>query len=249
MTALEGKTAIVTGGGRDIGRACAEALAEEGAAVAISYRTSGAGAEEAVEAITAKGGRAFAMACNATDQGAVEALVARAVSEFGGVDVLVNNVGGLVARKTMAELDMDHWATVMDLNLTSAVFAIKAALPHMAEGGAIVNIASQAGRDGGGPGAIAYATAKGAMMTLTRGLAKELGPKIRVNAVCPGMISTGFHDTFTPDEARARVAAAVPLKREGRAEEIGKLVAFLASDQAAYVNGASIDANGGALFS
>ena len=245
---LQGKVAIITGGGRDIGRACAEALAAEGAAVAISYMSSSTGADEAVAAIEGKGGKAFAMQCDVTDAGQVSALVERAASDLGGVHVLVNNAGGLVARKRMDEMDMDHWHKVMDLNLTSAVLAIKAALPHMDEG-AIVNVSSQAGRDGGGPGAIAYATSKGAMMTLTRGLAKELGPKVRVNAICPGMISTGFHDTFTPDEARARVAAATPLKREGRAEEIGQLVAFLASDKAAYVNGACIDVNGGMVFS
>ena len=245
---LQGKVAIVTGGGRDIGRACAQALAAEGAAVAISYMSSSTGADEAVSAIEANGGKAFAMRCDVTDGAQVEALVARAVTDLGSLHVLVNNAGGLVARKTMAEMDMDHWRHVMDLNLTSAVLAIKAALPHMEEG-AIVNVASQAGRDGGGPGAIAYATSKGAMMTLTRGLAKELGPKLRVNAVCPGMISTGFHDTFTPDEARARVAAGTPLKREGRAEEIGQLVTFLAGDKAAFVNGACVDVNGGMLFS
>ena len=157
--------------------------------------------------------------------------------------------GGLVARKKLSEMPIEHWRHVMDLNLTSAVLAIKAALPHLREGGAIVNVASQAGRDGGGPGAIAYATAKGAMMTMTRGLAKELGPRIRVNAVSPGMISTGFHDTFTADEVREKVAAGTPLKREGRAEEIGNLVAYLASDKSAFVNGASVDVNGGMLFS
>ena len=248
MGSLEGKVAIVTGGGRDIGRACAEALANEGAAVAISYMSSSSGADEAVQAIGEHGGRAFAMQCDVTDPDQVEALVERTVSEFGGVDVLVNNAGGLVARKKIAEMDMAHWHAVMDLNLTSAVLAIQAALPRM-NGGAIVNIASQAGRDGGGPGAIAYATSKGAMMTMTRGLAKELGPDVRVNAVCPGMIATGFHDTFTPNEARERVAAGTPLKREGTAEEIGALVAFLAGDSAAFVNGACIDANGGTLFS
>ena len=249
MGALEGRTAIVTGGGRDIGRACAEALADEGAAVAISYMASSAGAQETVAAIESRGGKAFAMSCDATDPAQIDALVERTAAELGGVHILVNNAGGLVARKRMDEMDMAHWHRVMDLNLTSAVLATKAVLPHLGDGGAIVNIASQAGRDGGGPGAVAYATSKGAMMTFTRGLAKELGPKVRVNAVCPGMIATGFHDTFTPDEARARVAGGTPLKREGDAAEIGRLVAFLAGDAAAFVNGACVDANGGTLFS
>jgi 3-oxoacyl-[acyl-carrier protein] reductase len=113
-----------------------------------------------------------------------------------------------------------------------------------------VTFASQAGRDGGGGGAIAYASSKGAIMTFTRGLAKELGAKnIRVNSVCPGMISTGFHDQFTQQEIREKVAAATPLKREGSADEVGKLVAFLMSDEASFMTGNCVDINGGLLFS
>jgi 3-oxoacyl-[acyl-carrier protein] reductase len=110
-------------------------------------------------------------------------------------------------------------------------------------------LASQAGRDGGGGGAVAYATSKGAIMTFTRGLAKELGPNIRVNGVCPGMISTGFHDTFTNDTIRTNVAGATALKREGKSEEVAKLVGFLASDESSYMTGNNIDINGGLLFS
>jgi 3-oxoacyl-[acyl-carrier protein] reductase len=120
----------------------------------------------------------------------------------------------------------------------------------MAEGGAIVNFASQAARDGGGPGAIAYSSAKGGVMTFTRGLAKELGPrKIRVNSISPGMINTTFHNTFTKPEVRQRVAAATPLGREGEAPEVAALVAFLVSDSSSFINGDSIDINGGTYFS
>ena len=120
----------------------------------------------------------------------------------------------------------------------------------MREGSSIINFSSQAGRDGGGPGALANATSKGAVMTLTRGLAKELGPaNIRVNCVCPGMISTGFHDPFTKDAVRANVAAATPLRREGRAQEVADLVAFLASPNSSFITGASLDINGGMYFS
>ncbi|MYH57110.1 MAG: SDR family oxidoreductase, partial [Boseongicola sp. SB0675_bin_26] len=143
----------------------------------------------------------------------------------------------------------DHWNHVMDLNATSFLRIVKAALPHMTEGGAIVGLASQAGRDGGGPGAIAYGAAKGAMMTMTRGMAKELGPDIRVNSVCPGMIDTDFHNVFTKPEVRAHVASITPLKREGAPEDVANLVAYLASDQAAFITGANVDINGGTLFS
>ncbi|MEL6677204.1 MAG: 3-oxoacyl-ACP reductase family protein [Pseudomonadota bacterium] len=245
---LSGKTAIVTGGGRDIGRACALRLAEAGAAVAINYFSSSDGADSAVAEITAAGGRAFAQQGDMTKVEDVEALVSRAASDLGGVDILVNNTGGLVARKRVAEMPLEHWQAVMDLNLTSTFLAVKASLAHMTSG-AIINIASQAGRDGGGPGAIAYATSKGAVMTMTRGLAKELGPDIRVNALCPGMIDTDFHNVFTKDEVRKNVANATPLKREGAPEDIANLVAYLASDEAAFVTGANVDINGGLLFS
>lgn len=247
---LEGKVAIVTGGGRDIGRACALRLAAAGAAVGINYHSSSEGADSAVAEITAAGGRAFALQGDMTSAADVNALIAKAVTDFGGgVDVLAHVTGGLVARKTIAEMDIEHWDHVMALNATSFVHAVKAVLPHMGAGGSIVGIASQAGRDGGGAGAVAYAASKGAVMTMTRGLAKELGPDIRVNSVCPGMINTGFHDTFSKPEVRTHVANITPLKREGASEDVANLVAYLATDQAAFITGTNIDINGGLLFS
>lgn len=245
---FKGKTAIVTGGGRDIGRACAMKLAGEGANVAINYFSSSSGADETVRAIEAQGGNAFAMQGDLNLPGDAEALVKKTVEAFGRVDILVNNAGGLIARKTIAEMSLDHWRAVMDLNLTSTFLMVKACLPHM-DSGAIVNIASQAGRDGGGPGAVAYATSKGAVITMTRGLAKELGPKIRVNALCPGMIDTDFHNVHTAPEARRNVEAASPVKRQGTPEDIAHLVAFLAGEEAGFMTGVNVDINGGMLFS
>lgn len=245
---LKGKTAIVTGGGRDIGRSCALALAAEGANVAINYFASSAGAQEAVVQIQANGGSAIAVQADLNKEEGANALAHSCVEAFGGIDILVNNTGGLIGRKTIAEMSLEHWQSVMDLNLTSTFLMIKACLPHMSSG-AIINMASQAGRDGGGPGAIPYGTSKGAVMTMTRGLAKELGPNIRVNALCPGMIDTDFHNIFTKDEVRRNVEAATPLKRQGTSEDIGNLVAFLASEESAFVTGANIDINGGMLFS
>jgi len=245
---LRGKTAIVTGGGRDIGQACALRLAEEGANVAINYFSSSAGAEETVAKIKASGGNAFALQGDLNDVADVEALVGKTIAEFGGLDVLVNNAGGLIARKTIAEMSLEHWRAVMDLNLTSTFLMIKACIPHL-KAGAIVNIASQAGRDGGGGGAVAYATSKGAIMTLTRGLAKELGPDVRVNALCPGMIDTDFHNIFTKPEVRKNVEAATPLKRQGTPKDVANLVAFLATDESSFVTGANVDINGGLFFS
>ncbi len=247
---LVGKVAIVTGGGRDIGRACALRLAAAGAAVAINYHSSAAGADSAVAEIAAGGGQALAKQGDMTSGEDVLALVDETLKTLGDrIDILVHVTGGLIARKSLADMDVDHWNRVMDLNATSFVRAVKAVLPHMSEGGSIVGLASQAGRDGGGPGAVAYAASKGAVMTMTRALAKELGPNIRVNAVCPGMIDTDFHNTFTKPEVRSHVAGITPLKREGTSEDVANLVTYLASDEAAFVTGANIDINGGLAFS
>ncbi len=246
---LEGKVALVTGGGRDIGQACAFSLARKGASVAISYHASAQGAEQTVAQIEDEGGRAMAMGADLSKPDSANAFVEAVVAQYGHIDILVNNAGGLVARKTILEMDLADWHAVMDLNLTSVFTMTKACLPHMRAGGSIVNLASLAGRDGGGPGAVAYATSKGAVMTMTRGLAKELGPDIRVNALCPGMIDTDFHNVFTKDEVRNKVAASTPLKREGDPQEIGEIVAFLATEGAGFINGACIDANGGVSFS
>ncbi|AXT26284.1 3-oxoacyl-ACP reductase FabG [Ruegeria sp. AD91A] len=245
---LQGKTAIVTGGGRDIGRACAVKLASEGANVAVNYFASNAGAEETVTEIKKIGGQAFAMQGDLNKPEEVDALIAKTVDTYGSLNILVNNAGGLIARKKITEMSLEHWQAVMDLNLTSTFLMVKAALLHM-KSGAIVNIASQAGRDGGGPGASAYATSKGGVMTLTRSLAKELGPDIRVNAICPGMIDTDFHNIHTPDAGRRGLEAAAPLKRQGRSQDVANLVAFLASKDAAYLTGTNVDINGGMLFS
>ena len=245
---LNETTAIITGAGRDIGRACALRLAAEGAQVVLSYHSSSEGAESAVAEIKANGGSAIAVQADLHNQSDVDNLVKKTVDTFGGVDILVNNSGGLIARKTIAEMTLEHWNTVMSLNTTSTFLMVKACLPHMRKG-TIVNLASQAGRDGGGPGAVAYAASKGAVMTMTRGLAKELGPDIRVNAICPGMIDTDFHNVFTKPEVRTHVANASPVKREGVPDDVANLVYFLASDQSAFVTGANFDINGGMLYS
>ncbi|MEP0190292.1 MAG: glucose 1-dehydrogenase [Erythrobacter sp.] len=246
-----GKVAVVTGGSRDIGRAVCVKLGSGGASVVVNYNSNEADADATVAAVEAAGGKAIKVKADVTKPADVDALIAAAAAAFGDeIHILVNNAGGLVARKTLEEMDEEFFNFVMQLNATSTFLACKAAVPHMKQGAAIVNLASLAGRDGGGGGAIAYATSKGAVMTMTRGLAKELGPKgIRVNALCPGMIATTFHDTFTPDAARENVANSTPLKRQGRAEETGDLVAYLCSDESSFITGTNVDINGGLAFS
>ena len=248
---IENKVAIVAGGARDIGRAVSEKLAADGAKVVVNFYNSKADGEATVAAIEAAGGTAIAVPGDMSRQADVESLVNATQEEFGDtIDILVNVVGGLVARKSLTEMDVGFFESTMRLNVSSTFLTSKFVTPHMDEGGAIVNLASLAGRDGGGPGASAYATAKGAVMTFTRALAKELGPRnIRVNCVCPGMIATRFHDMFTKDAVRANVAAATPLRREGRASEVADLVAYLASAESSFITGASVDINGGLNFS
>lgn len=248
---LKNKVAVVTGGSRDIGRAVSCQLAREGAKVVINYFDNLANAEETLKLIQSAGGEGIIVKGDVTKSAEVTELIEQARAAFGEeIHILVNVAGGMVARKPTLELDEDFWDAVMDLNLKSVYLVSKATIPFMGSGASIINLSSLAGRDGGGPGASAYATAKGGVMTYTRALAKELGPKnIRVNAVLPGMIATAFHDTFTKPEVRTNVANSTLLKREGKATEVADLVVYLASDQSSYVTGTNIDINGGLNFS
>lgn len=251
MGKLQGKVALVTGGSRDIGRAVCVKLASEGAKVVINWFDNEDDANKTLAAVKQAGGEGITVQADVTKSAEVEAMVAKAREAFGDrIDILVNVAGGLVARKRIDEMDEDFFNFVMQLNMTSTFLVTKAAVPYMGEGSSIVNFASLAGRDGGGPGASAYATAKGAVMTWTRAMSKELGPKgIRVNALCPGIIATKFHDDFSTPDARKNVAAATDLKREGTAEETADVVAYLVSDEASYLSGVNLDVNGGLAYS
>jgi len=248
---LKNKVAVVTGGSRDIGRAVSCQLAREGAKVVINYFDNLANAEETLKLIQSEGGEGIIVKGDVTKSAEVTELIDQTRKAYGEeIHILVNVAGGMVARKPTTELEEDFWDAVMDLNLKSVYLVSKATIPFMGSGASIINLSSLAGRDGGGPGASAYATAKGGVMTYTRALAKELGPKnIRVNAVLPGMIATAFHDTFTKPEVRTNVANSTLLKREGKATEVADLVVYLASDQASYITGTNIDINGGLNFS
>ncbi|MBR3682548.1 MAG: glucose 1-dehydrogenase [Tidjanibacter sp.] len=248
---LEGKVAIVTGGARDLGRAVSVKLAAEGAKVCLNYFDNPEDAAETVKMIEADGGQAIAVQGDMTKAADVKNLFEKAVEAFGDtVHVLVNVVGGIVGRKLIVEQDEAWYDFLMDVNMRSVFLCTREVVPLMKEGGSIVNFSSQAARDGGGPGASMYATAKAAVMCHTRSMAKELGPQgIRVNALAPGMINTSFHDRFTKPEARENLHKTAPLRREGTAMEIADLVCFLACDESSYITGTAIDINGGVLFS
>lgn len=248
---LEGKAIVITGGVRDIGREVSLKLARLGAKLSINYCHSREAAETTLKLVKEAGAEAILVQADMTTEEGAQHLVQETLTAFGSViHGAVAVAGGLVERRTIEQIDEAFWDYVMDLNAKSCFLLTKAVVPHMTEGGSIVNYASQAGRDGGGAGSTVYAASKGAIMTFTRSMAKELGPRnIRVNAVCPGMIATSFHDRFTKDDVREKVAAMTPLRREGKASEVADLTAYLLSDESTFITGANIDINGGLYFS
>lgn len=268
-----GKVVLVTGASSGIGRATAEFFGACGATVAVSYLKNQAGAEAAVaaiaganigrgmasgadtstasDAVETTSGRALAVQADVTRVADIKAMVAHVEDEFGAIDVLVNNAGSLVERLRTAELTEERWDEVFNLNAKSAFFCAKEVIPGMLKKGAgvIVNVSSIAGRNGGALGSIHYSAAKGAMTTMTKGLAKEFAASgIRVNGVSPGVIDTPFHETFSTPEAMANFKNMIPMGRVGTSEEVARVIAFLASDAAAYLCGETIEINGGMLM-
>jgi 3-oxoacyl-[acyl-carrier protein] reductase len=248
---LKGKVAIVTGGARDIGREVSIKLAKEGANVVVNYFNSEEDALKTKQLIEDANGECIIVRGDMTKWKEVQNLLAESTKAFGNnVHILVNVVGGLLGRKPIEEQDEEWYDLVMNLNMKSVFFITKAAVGYMSKGASIINFSSQAARDGGGAGASLYATSKGAVTAFTRAIAKEFGPRgIRVNAVCPGMIDTSFHDRFTKPEVRTMVSNATPLRRQGGPAEVADLVAYLASDESSFITGANMDINGGTYFS
>jgi 3-oxoacyl-[acyl-carrier protein] reductase len=249
---LEGRVAIITGGGSGIGRATAIEFARRGAGVAVVYRRSREDAEAAVRELRATGCTAEACPCDVTRAEDVRAMFARVEAQFGHVDILVNNAGDLVERRWLGEMTEALYHEVMNVNVLGTLLCSQAAAEGMkARGsGAIVNMSSIAAHNGGGPGAFIYAASKAAVVAMTKGMARELAPHgIRVNCVAPGLIAgTRFHPRFTPPEAFAAAEKTIPLGRAGTAEEVARVIAFLASDDASYLVGETIDISGGMLM-
>ncbi|HEX3876598.1 MAG TPA: SDR family NAD(P)-dependent oxidoreductase [Bryobacteraceae bacterium] len=248
---LTGKTALVTGASSGIGAATALLLSELGASVALGYHSNEKGAGEAVAQIKNKGGKAVALKADMRKMSEVAPLVERAVQAVGPLDILINNAGSLVARMPIAKVTEAGWDEVMDLNLKSAALCAQAVAPKMVErkSGAIVNVVSIAARNGGGPGAGVYATAKAGLIAFTKSLAKELAPSgVRVNAISPGVIDTPFHEVFSTPEMMAGFVKGIPLGRTGTSMECAKVIAFLVSEAASYVVGETVEVNGGQLM-
>ncbi len=246
---LRDHVAIVTGAGQGIGRAVARTLAEQGAHLVVNDLDE-SNAESTAEELKSSVTTAFHFQADVTDAPGVQAMVDWTADTFGAVHILVNNAGILFPTSVM-DIDEDEWDRVIDVNLKGAFLCSKAVLPHMREAGwgRIVNFSSTAGKNISTVGGAHYTAAKAGVLGFTRHLAREVAPyNITVNAVCPGLIDTEMV-RGTIDEERTRdYARSFPIPRLGRPEEVAVLVAFLASDQAAYITGASLDINGGDLM-
>lgn len=241
---LEGTRALVTGAGRGIGTSIARALADEGAAVALAYRSSRAGAEQAADAIRAEGGRAAVLQADLTDAAQAARLVEATVAALGGLDVLVNNAAGFGPLKRLDESDWEEidaeWRAVV-----KPVFVLtRAALPHLGAGARIVNLAATL-IERPAPTYGAHTMAKAAVLAFTRTLAREVGPQnITVNAVSPGMTLTDFSESL-PQSLRDQVAARTPLRRLATPEDVARAVVFFASPLSGFVTGANLAPDGG----
>jgi NAD(P)-dependent dehydrogenase (short-subunit alcohol dehydrogenase family) len=248
---LTGKVALITGASSGIGAAAALVFADLGARVAFTYHNNEKGAEQVYSKIEKNGAKPLAIKADVRRSEEVQSMIGRTTKEFGPVDILVNNAGSLVERQRIAQITDERWNEILTLNLTSVMECCRIVAPSMAERGtgSIVNIVSIAGRNGGGPGALAYATSKGALITFTKGLARELAPQgVRVNAVSPGVIDTPFHEVFSTPEMIRSFVTTIPMGRTGTSEECATAIAFLASNAASYVTGETIEVNGGQLM-
>jgi 3-oxoacyl-[acyl-carrier protein] reductase len=250
--AINGKIAIVTGGGRDIGRAICLELARQGADVVINYKASASEAEATAREIVFLGRRALAVQADVTRKVDIDRLVAEALAFGGGrVDILVNNAGGLVRRALLGELTEELIDEALRLNFTSVLLMCQAVIPHMVEqgGGSVVNVSSIAGHNGGAATTPHYGPAKAAVSNLARSLTKEFASRgVTINSVAPGVIQNRFHEVHTAPEAFAALVKSIPMGRAGTNEDVAGAVAFLASPAARYISGEVIHVNGGLYF-
>ncbi|HUQ43820.1 MAG TPA: 3-oxoacyl-[acyl-carrier-protein] reductase [Candidatus Limnocylindria bacterium] len=248
MIDLSGKSAVVTGGSRGIGRAIALRLAAQGADVAFSYRGNEAAAKETAAALEALGRRALPVQADVSDPASADALIKAALEAFGRIDILVNNAG-VTRDDLIMRMSLDDWRTVLETNLFGAFYAIKAVTRPMlkAKGGRIINITSVSGQ-AGQTGQANYSAAKAGLIGLTKATARELASRgITCNAVAPGFVLTELTQDLSQN-LQDQITAATPLGRFGTTDEIANAVAFLASDEAAYITGQILAVDGGLVM-
>lgn len=242
---LSEKTALVTGGSRGIGKAICLRLSAMGCTVAVNYVSNPAAAEETVQAIHDQGGRGFLLQFDVADGSAIQKAVQQVNEEYGGPDILVNNAG-ITRDGLMARMKEDDWNTVVDTNLKGAFLCSKAVMRGMMKKrwGRIINISSVIGFLGNG-GQVNYSAAKAGMIGLTKSMARELAPRqVTVNAVAPGYIITDMTSGLT-DDIQEAIKAQIPLGKFGRPDDVASCVAFLASEDSAYLTGQTLHVNGG----
>ncbi len=249
MGTLNNKNAFITGTSQGIGAAISETLIKAGCNVCMHYFSSGEEPKRLQKIAVTHQQKAICVQGDLTKEEDVIRCVKEGVDFLGSFDILINNSGSLVKRNTIGDITTEYWKTVIDINLTTMMLITKELLPYLIqnEGASIVNVSSLAGRMGGHAGSLVYSTCKGAVLTWTRSLSKELGARgIRVNAVAPGFIDgTRFHETHTSKEAALKTIASIPLGRAGNSYDVARAVAFLASEYDGFITGETIDINGG----
>lgn len=249
MGRLSGKNAFVTGTSQGIGAAISKLLIESGCNICMHYFSSAEVPEKLQSLAESKGQKAICLRADLTNEAEVIKCVKAGADFLGHFDVLINNSGSLVQRRYLKEIENDYWQTLIDINMTTMMMVTREALPFLnrTEGSSIVNLGSSAGRTGGHPGSLVYSTTKGAVLTWSRALARELGSQgIRVNAVAPGFIEgTSFHAKHTTRESAINTIKGIPLGRSGCPEDVARAVVFLASEYDGFITGETIDINGG----
>jgi 3-oxoacyl-[acyl-carrier protein] reductase len=249
MGTLKGKNALVTGTSQGIGAAIARNLVEAGCNIYMHYFRSADEPERLKAYAIERGQNADCLQADLRHEAEVIRCINAAVELFGTFDILVNNSGSLVERRSIAALDLAYWGKLIDINMTSMMLITRELVPYLnrKDGASIVNLSSLAGRKGGHQGSLAYSTTKGAVLAWTRSLSAELGPSsIRVNTVTPGFIEgTSFHKEHTSPEAGLATIASIPLGRSGNPEDVARAVTFLASEYDGFITGETIDINGG----
>lgn len=249
MRSLEGKNAFVTGTSQGIGYSIAKGLIEAGCNICMHYFHSDEEILKLKKIAEENNQKAIILKADLTNEKDVKDCIRSAADSLESFDILVNNSGSLVKRSFVEDIDINYWNTLININLTTMMLVTREILPYMniINGSSIVNISSLAGRTGGHPGSLAYSTCKGAVLTWTRSLAKELAHRnIRVNAVAPGFIEgTNFHKVHTTRESAIKTIASIPLGRSGEPDDVARAVVFLASEYDGFITGGTIDINGG----
>jgi 3-oxoacyl-[acyl-carrier protein] reductase len=249
VTDLRDRVVLITGASTGIGAAAALAFARAGSRLALHYNASATEAASVAEAVRGHGAEAQVIQGDLADPASVPRIVGETMSRYGRIDVLINNAGGMLGRRSVSEYTEDHLQAVLALNVTQVVLLVHEVVPIMRAqgGGSIINVTSIAARTGGAGGAVLYAAAKGFISTVTHGWARELAPdNIRVNAVSPGVITTPFHERYSTPAQLEAMRATIPQARLGTADECAGTFLYLASESmSGYVTGQIVEVNGG----